>query len=75
MRWLLVVLSLVPVWVLEELLIVVEVFASTEVLIRVILLRIGRNWRVIHGPVVVILILVVPLVPVVVLEMVFLLVL
>ena len=40
-RWLLVVWSLVPVWVLEELLIVVEVFAATEVLIRVILLRIG----------------------------------
>ena len=75
MRWLLVVWSLIPVWVLEELLIVVKVFAATEILIRVILLRIGRNWMVIHGPVVVILSLVVSLVPVVVLEMVFLLVL
>ena len=74
-RWLLVVLSLIPVWVLEELLIVIEIFATSEILIRVILLLIGRNRRVIHGPVVIILILEVPLVPVVVLEMVFLLVL
>ena len=74
-RLLLVVWSLIPVWVLEELLIVVEIFATSEVVIRVILLRIGRDRRVIHGPVVIILILVVPLVPVVVLEMIFLLVL